>query len=82
MCWMTERIIYHFKAATGFGAVVDGSVLSTSSGRVARELMLQGLIPVRIWSEQQLVKGFDLLVIPRAIGRWFGRHTSSKPARL
>ena len=77
---MSEPIIYHFKAATGFGAVVDGSVLSTSSGRVARELMLQGLIPIRIWSEQQQVRGFDLLAIPRAVGGLFSQRTSKKPA--
>jgi hypothetical protein len=49
---MADKEQFHFKAATGFGAVVDGSVASSSVAQVGKDLQKQGLIPVRVWSEQ------------------------------
>ena len=49
---MTGKKNFHFKASTDFGAIVDGSVVSSSSERVGRELAKQGLLPLRIWSDR------------------------------
>ncbi|HEX4167089.1 MAG TPA: hypothetical protein VHZ55_16615 [Bryobacteraceae bacterium] len=55
---MTRRPIFHFKAATGFGGVVDGTVSSPSPEKLSRELIKQGLIPVRIWRERPASSSF------------------------
>ncbi len=68
---------YHFKAATGFGAVIDGCVASSSAGQVARDLIKQGLIPVRIWPEHPPKAAFDLRGLATALGRWIGRWRAS-----
>jgi hypothetical protein len=72
-----EQVNFHFKAATGFGTVIDGSVASTSQERVARDLVRQGLIPVRIWPEQPAKRALDARIIARLIGGWLGRFRAS-----
>ena len=49
---MKDRVFFNFKAATGFGAVVDGCVAGVSEDHVKRDLIRQGLIPVRVWPER------------------------------
>lgn len=72
---LMDQVNFNFKAATGFGAVVDGSVVSTGAERVARDLIRQGLIPVRIWAEQPSRAG-NLHSFARAVGGWLGRCRS------
>lgn len=71
-----RRVTFHFKAATGFGAVIDGSVESTNSSRVAKDIMKQGLIPVRIWPEREPDPAFDLRSLGRLVGSMMGKCRS------
>ena len=50
---MSDLISYTFKAATGFGAVIDGLVTSTSVEQVKKDLLAQGLIPIAVSEERQ-----------------------------
>ena len=70
---------FYFKAATGFGAVIDGSVTSTSSAQVKRDLIRHGLIPVRVWSERLEKRTFRR--VSAFLKSYLFRRTSSASAR-
>jgi type II secretory pathway component PulF len=67
------QVTFHFKAATGNGAVIDGTVVSSNSGRVAKDLMKQGLIPVRIWPERQTNSAMSFRTVGRLVGSLVGK---------
>ncbi len=69
---------FYFKAATGFGAVIDGSVASTSPAKVKRDLIRQGLIPVRVWRERFEKRTFRR--VSAFLKSYFLRRTSSASA--
>ena len=61
---------FHFKAATGFGAIVDGSAPADSTDQVAGLLLRQGLIPVRIWPEPAPARRGPSAPLLLALGRY------------
>lgn len=61
---------FHFRAATGFGAIVDGSGPADSTDQVASLLLKQGLIPVRIWPEPLPFRKGRLEPLFRTLGRY------------
>ena len=68
---MKVRTLFSFKAATGFGAIIDGCVAGTSEEHVKRDLIRQGLIPVRIWSERVETSLFDRFLV--VVKHWVSR---------
>ena len=68
---MEQQGKYRFKAATGFGAVIEGIAEGTDSQSVSRELLKQGLIPTSVWKAEAAPSGLlgRILNGVRGLGR-------------